>query len=123
MFLLLLACTPLSGDWSGDIRCGGYAMDVDLTLEWSEGEYQGEGTLDCTDALGYECEQTFDIQIEADGFLGEQDLEVDLDDCSYDAGFASGDVTCDNPENVVWDGADAIEGAWADCDLDLERDT
>lgn len=120
--LLLVACTPLVGDWSGEVDCGDYAMDVEMTLEWDDGEYVGEGTLDCTDALGSDCEQTFEVQVRQDQAFGEQELDVDLDDCRASAGGVSADVGCDNPDEVTWDGADAIEGEWGDCDVELQRD-
>lgn len=122
MLLFLLACTPLVGDWAGEADCGDYAMDVELSLEWGDGEYEGEGWLDCTDAFGTDCEQTFEVQVEAGGAFGEQDLDVDVDDCQYEIGGSSGEVPCDNPDDVDWDGADAITGDWGACDFELERE-
>jgi len=122
VLLFLLACTPLVGDWAGEADCGDYAMDVELSLEWGDGEYEGEGWLDCTDAFGTDCEQTFEVQVEAGGAFGEQDLDVDVDDCQYEIGGSSGEVPCDNPDDVDWDGADAITGDWGACDFELERE-
>jgi hypothetical protein len=102
MLFFLLACTPLAGDWSG--------------------EYVGEGWLDCTDAYGGSCEQSFELQVEPEGPLGEQELDVDIDDCTYELEGTSGSGGCTNPDDVEWDGADSITGEWDDCDVELERD-
>lgn len=122
MLLLLLACTPLVGDWSGEVDCDGFAMDIEVSLDWTGKEYEGEGTLDCTDYYGSECEQTFDVQVRPESAFGEQELDVDVDDCEIDAGGQSGEVGCDNPDDVEWDGANTITGDWAGCDAELERD-
>ena len=121
-WFVLLACTPLVGDWSGEVDCGDYSMDLEISLEWGDGEYEGEGTLDCTDGYGSDCEQTFDLQVEAEGFMGQQDLDVDVDDCEYEIQGYSGSGSCDNPDDVEWDGANSITGEWGDCDVELERD-
>ena len=124
MFALffITACTPLNGDWSGEVDCGDYAMDVELSVEWTGDQYEGDGQLDCTDYYGSECEQTFDIQIDAEGPFGEQDLDVDLDDCEATLSGFSSQVGCDNPDDVEWDGADTIDGDWSSCTFELERD-
>ena len=120
--LFLLACTPLNGEWTGEVECESYSLDVDIEVEWTGSEYEGEGTLDCSDAAGSPCEQTFDIQSGGEAPFGEQDLDVDLDDCRASYGGQEGDVSCDNPDDVEWDGADSITGEWSQCEFELERD-
>lgn len=122
LLILLSACTPLVGDWSGEVECDNYAMDVEMTLEWTGKRYEGDGVLDCTDAVGFECEQTFDLQVDAEGFMGEQDLDVDIDNCRYETAIGDDDVACDNPDDVVWDGGVTIVGDWGDCEFEVERD-
>ena len=122
LLILLSACTPLVGDWSGEVDCDNYAMDVEMTLEWTGKRYEGDGVLDCTDAVGFECEETFDLQVDAEGFMGEQDLDVDIDNCRYETAIGDDDVACDNPDDVVWDGAVTIVGDWGDCEFEVERD-
>lgn len=122
LLLLLLGCTPLVGDWSGEVDCGDYAMDVEIALEWGDGEYEGSGDLDCTDGYGMDCRQTFDVQVETEQWFGEQDLDVDVDDCQYTLGGSSGEAACTNPDDIEWDGADVIAGEWGGCDFELERD-
>lgn len=122
LFLFLFACTPLTGEWTGEVDCGEYAMDVSIEIEWTGAEYEGDGKLDCTDYAGSDCEQTFDIQIEPEGPVGEQELDVDLDDCHADVGGFESDVGCDNPDDVDWDGGDTITGEWAQCEFELERE-
>jgi hypothetical protein len=117
MFLFLLACTPLSGNWSGEVDCGDYAMDLSLSLEAAQGDYEGEGLLDCTDYYGADCAQTFNVEVETDG----RDLDVDLDDCYYYVEGYESQVGCDNPDDVEWNGGREIDGEWADCDVELER--
>lgn len=119
--LFFIACTPLNGEWSGEIDCDDYSMDVDIEIEWTGGEYEGQGTLDCTNYYGSPCEQTFDIQMEAEAPFGEQDLDVDLDDCEAEIGGFQSQVSCDNPDDVEWDGADTITGEWSTCEFQIER--
>jgi hypothetical protein len=120
---LLPACTPLNGDWSGEVTCDNYGMDAEISLEWTGSRYEGEGTLDCTDAVGYNCEETYDLQIDAEGPFGKQDLNVDIDDCEYQAGPIAGSAACENPDDVEWDGADTITGDWTDnCTFELGRE-
>ncbi len=97
-------------------------MDVEITLEPSDRGYAGTGTLDCTDAVGSDCEQSFEIDVRPESTFGEQDLDVDLDECEMDAGFLSGEIGCGNPDDVWWDGGDLIEGEWGDCDVELLRE-
>jgi hypothetical protein len=123
MFLIaLFGCTPLVGDWSGEVDCDRFSMDVELSLEWDDNEYVGEGALDCTDAVGFDCEERFDIQVDAEGPFGEQDLEVDLDDCIAEGGGVMERVSCENPDHVEWDGGDTIIGDWGSCEFEVERD-
>lgn len=122
LILILLACAPLVGDWTGEVDCGDYSMDVEVNLEWLGDGYEGEGKLDCTDYYGSECEQQFDIEVDSTGPFGEQELDVDLDDCEYDLGGFSSPVACDNPDDLEWDGGNTISGEWSSCDVELERE-
>ncbi len=122
MFLLfvVVACRPLVGDWSGDIECENYSMKLELSLEATADGYEGDGELDCTDGAGGDCTQTFDIEVKHDDPA--TDLDVDLDNCVYELAGVEQDVGCDDPRRVEWDGGDAIEARWGDCDVELERD-
>lgn len=97
-------------------------MDVDINLEWVGDGYEGEGTLDCSDAYGGPCEQVFDIQVDPTGPFGEQELDIDLDDCEYEVDGFSSSVGCDNPDDVEWDGGNTIVGEWSTCDVELSRE-
>lgn len=122
MLLFLLACTPLVGEWSGQIDCVGFAMDVEATVDWDDG-YVGEGEMDCSDYYGASCTQTFAFEIdpgEVDD--GEQELEIDVDDCMAEVWGVESEVACDDPDDVVWDGANEIQGEWSGCELELNRD-
>lgn len=120
---MLIGCTPLEGDWEGEVDCGDYAMNVTLTLAWGGQRYEGEGVLDCTDAYGADCTQTFDLQVDAERSLnGGRELDVDVDDCRAELDGYSSQVSCDNPDDVEWDGGDRIDGEWGDCDVDLFRE-
>lgn len=122
LLLSPLGCAPLAGTWSGEVDCGDYAMDVEITLEPAEKGYEGEGVLDCTDGVGFDCEQTFSLDVRPEGGFGEQELDIDLDDCEVEAGGFEGTLGCDNPDDVVWDGRDLIVAEWGDCDAELEHD-
>lgn len=119
---LFLACASLGGDWAGEVDCGSYAMDVELSLAWTEGLHQGEGELDCTDAYGMDCTQRFEIEVETGSRHGAQELEVDLDDCFAETATYTGAVDCDNPDDIEWDGGDRIDGDWVGCEVELERE-
>lgn len=121
LILLLAACTPLVGDWEGTLDCGTYEAPISVSLEFEGGEYVGDGELDCSDTLGGGCQETFEIHIQSIGPFGEQDLDVDLDDCEASWGGYTSEVDCDDADDLSWDGADEIEGDWGDCDVDLDR--
>lgn len=113
----------LEGDWEGEIDCGeAGTADLKLELERDEGnEYVGEGEIKNYGCQG--CELTFEIEIEADGGFGEQELDLDADDCVYTSPYGTEDVTCDNDfDEVIWDGKDTIEFENGSCDGELERD-
>lgn len=118
----LLGCAPLSGTWSGEVECAGYTMPIELEIALVDGDYEGEGIMDCTEGYGDACLQTFDVQVDRTRGLGEQDLDVDLDDCVYEVTGAAGTVTCERPDDVTWDGGGEIEGELGACEFALERD-
>lgn len=118
--VLMAACRPLVGDWSGDIECENYSMKLDLSLEASDKGYEGEGELDCTDGYGSECGQTFDIEVRHEDPA--TDLDVDLDNCYVTVLGVEAEQACQDPRHVEWDGGDTIEGEWNECDVSLERD-
>lgn len=123
MFLLLsVACTPLAGTWEGDADCSGFNLPVHVELEPEGDHYVGWGSIDCSVLYGEECMQSFDIDLEQEDGPGDDDLSVDLDDCELHTLDGVEAVSCDDPTDMEWDGADAIEGDWAGCDVELERD-
>lgn len=122
LMLLLAACHPLNGEWEGEIDCGDYGLNTEVTLEWTGSRYEGSGTIDCTDAWNMPCEQLFDLQVDAERRShGDRDLDVDVDDCSATLDGDYQELACDNPSDVEWDGADRIDGEWGGCDVDLFR--
>ena len=119
--LLLAPSCSLAGHWEGEVDCGSFDMPVSLDLEADGGEYVGEGEMDCTDAGSGDCHQTFTVAVETEGGLGEQDLDVEIDDCRVDYGDGYEDVGCTDPDDVAWDGADEITGDWTSCEIQIER--
>lgn len=122
LWLMLVGCYPLAGVWEGEAECYGFDLDIQVTLEPADGVYAGSGSLDCSKTWGSDCEQTFDLELEPESWRGEQDLEVDLDDCQLHTDDGTEDVSCDDPDDLEWDGADRIEGEWSGCDIELERE-
>jgi hypothetical protein len=120
--LFLLGCVSLAGDWSGEVVCDGFAMDVEIALEPDGGDYVGEGTLDCTAYWGSPCSQSFTVEVEAERDGDEWELDADSDDCEVTVDGQTSPYACDDPTDLVWDGKDEIEGKWVGCDVEMERD-
>lgn len=137
MILLLLGC-GLTGDWSGTIECDdGSEADVEATLEPDgANEWSGEMEMSTTVTVeGYEIfgRYTYDIVLEMDGAMGEQEVEMsgELSDCyvEMDGEDVTDQVECDegteidnDGEDWTWDGANTIEVDGDDCDGEVERD-
>lgn len=120
-FVFLAACTPLAGEWEGEVTCDGESLEVYVDLEWTGRTYEGDGAINCTPYWGAACVQKFEVQVEPDDGPFAGDLDVDLDDCRAETADGEAELGCDNPDDVEWDGADTIEGEWSGCDLELER--
>ncbi len=117
---LLGGCTTLSGDWAGEITCPESAVDIEFTLEADEGStYTGEGVYG--DA-GADCEIQFDIEVEAEKMMGEQDLDVTFDNCKYVCGSDSESYECGDDIKAEWDGEDEITWDEDGCEGEVERD-
>lgn len=121
LLFFVSACTPLTGEWEGEVTCDGESLDVWVDLEWTGRRYEGEGALDCTAYWGASCVQKFDVQVDPDEGPFAGDLDVELDECRAQTADGSADLGCDDPDDVEWDGADVIEGDWSGCELELER--
>lgn len=117
MLFLLIACAPLSGTWEGEADCDGTLLPIEVWLEPVDGRHEGWGSLDCTPYYGEDCLQSFDIEAELD----ERDIDVDIDNCVVHTFDGRTTVGCDEPDDLEWDGADAIEGEWGGCEVELER--
>jgi len=116
----------LDDNWDGEIDCGSdgtYDLSVDLEYD-GDNTFVGEGEHDsiCTDgSYYYDCTIEFDVTVEAEKSSGEQDLDVELDDCVIVLGGDTYDTDCEDPENVEWDGKDEIVGEIFGCDFTLDR--
>jgi len=103
---------------------------MEVTLEAHESKadtYIGDGEiveLTCSDESGNtaECDLLFEITVETEGEAGEQDLEVDLDDCEYKVGSDKYDHDCSDVDDGEWDGGDVIVFEIEDCEGELERE-
>lgn len=129
----LAACggSSLQGTWTGELDCGSDGdFDMEVTLEAHESKadtYIGDGEiveLTCSDESGNtaECDLLFEITVETEGEAGEQDLEVDLDDCEYKVGSDKYDHDCSDVDDGEWDGGDVIVFEIEDCEGELERE-
>lgn len=122
LLLSIIGCAPLSGTWSGNVECSGYSMPIELEIAFVDGDYEGEGIMDCTEGYGAACLQAFDVEVDHTRGFGRQDLDVDLDDCTYEVIGAAGSVSCERPDDVSWDGRGEIEGELGACEFTLERE-
>jgi hypothetical protein len=121
--------TTLAGDWSGELDCDGLDIDIEFELDPEDGVFIGEGSIDDFSVDGYNAELTFEIELEKTSMFGDQELDASIGDCELDlSGYGSGEVDCEDPDNVEWDGEDTITGevegflgSDMDCDLEVER--
>lgn len=121
--LLLLACSSLSGTWSGDVDCGSFGMSAEIQLERDGDSWTGTGTMDCTDYVGVDCLQTYDVEVQKDERdKGDWVLDVNNSDCVIEIQGSRDQAACTDPDEVLWDGGDSITGEWDVCDFELQRD-
>lgn len=127
--LILPACfgDNLAGDWGGEVDCGEDAQyDMKWELEDKDGlEFSGTGELESLCAVEDQivpCEIVFDIVVEKDKKGGEQDVNVDLDDCELEGV----DYECDDIDDAEFDGKTVIIGeievGTLVCDFEMELD-
>ena len=137
MVPFFVGCTTLAGDWEGEMECDGIDQGFDMEVSLSKDggkEYSGDGTiaLTCSDGqYSVDCDLEFEMAVEAEKASGDQELDVELDDCNLDWDGGGEETDCgDDPDDVEWDGKDTIEwkgtltfvGGETDCEVELERD-
>ena len=123
----------LEGEWDGELYCtgGGYedeSFDVIVELEEDGDVYEGDGEIDLGVYEGMNLRFDFSIELEKDAPRGEQELDADLDDCSFVVDGEAESVSGCSVDEVEWDGEDQIEAEvpgfldleW-DCSMTLER--
>jgi len=132
--LSLSACTAsLAGEWEGELDCSGADIDFTFELESDGDEFTGEGEIGefyaTADGYTYNLLVTFELAASKDKAFGEQELDIEVDDCEVvfvDYGQTS-DLDCDDPDDVEWDGADEMSGTiedflgGGDCDFEVSR--
>lgn len=135
LLFVLMGCINLAGDWSGSLDCvtasGNYAAFVEFTLEWDEGDYEGDGSVlySFDDDYGTTLEVTFELDVEQPEQPGPQELDADAVSrkCTASAGGYSYEQPCEgdalSDTEVSWDGANVInlDPADGDCDGDISR--
>ncbi len=123
----------LEGEWEGELSCGGggYAdesFDMVVELERDQDVYEGDGEIDLGTYEGVDLRFDFSIELEKDEPRGEQELDADLDDCSFHMDGDSDSISDCSVDEVEWDGEDEIVAEvpyflgldWS-CEIVLER--
>jgi len=131
--LFLVGCggPSLVGTWSGELDCDESGdFEIEFTLAEHEGKdntFTGDGEIqDIPLCVSGEetvyCDLSFEIEAESEGTDGEQDLEIDLDDCEAEIDGETVEGDCADVDDGEWDGADTITFEAVGCDGEVERE-